>query len=794
MATWKISTVNATYQKVTSIAQSKNTGQFMLAIVTNADDTTDSRGRVFQSNDYGKPGTWTLLEDLFPIGSNVDSSHLNYAKLAAETNAYNRAVFYGCAISDDGKYQSFGQKSDTLYNGMWYSTNYGKTIGTTDEKWKYVRFASNINGGVVQNGVTQLMYSPGPYPVLFGNDVYFRAFTHFTGLTTATGTLTNLGSPASSNFFESVVPTLYDTSFTTISRRVVYSISSGNLYKHTNGNVADGGTQVLINPSDWPVSSTEGGGIAVSANSNIVVAARYVTTTGGLWLSNDGGTGWTKKLVNGIPNANLNAVAMSNDGRYIITGPRDPTSGVGRFYLSQDYGANWAFNDLSFNGILQKLHITNNGKRAVGAGMKSGIQFGMPATTGYITYAAPLTAAEQRDAGKTVAELYALSYSYSDIMGAGYTLNQLIDGGIPLTSLLTVYSISQLRDASVTISQLRGAGVTISQLLAANVPISELLAANITISELLAAGATVSQLVASGVPFSQLVNYAQWLDLSATSNIFNKSYVNNFIDLSGDLFIRNDGALIGGGDVSFNNITVAGSTTFAGDTTIKSRLFIGNDISVNGNLYVGGDLSVNGIFSGNFANNVIPTSAIIDYPSSSANVEITGNVRVAGDASFNGTTIDLSTNTILQVTGQVAFTDGTTLSTYVNDISSGSFAQGNVIFKDATFVSVTCTGVARTTTKSTASDYRLKINVTDLDESYTSSNLVPIQYNNILSNKHEFGLIAHELQAIYPELVKGEKDGAEYQHVNYNGLIGVLVKEVQELKRRIEDLYAPIIQ
>ncbi len=82
----------------------------------------------------------------------------------------------------------------------------------------------------------------------------------------------------------------------------------------------------------------------------------------------------------------------------------------------------------------------------------------------------------------------------------------------------------------------------------------------------------------------------------------------------------------------------------------------------------------------------------------------------------------------------------------------------------------------------------LKTNVTDPDESYTVDSLVPIQYNNKLSNRHEFGLIAHELQAVYPELVKGNKDGEEYQRVNYNGLIGVLVKEVQELKRRNEDL------
>jgi hypothetical protein len=31
----------------------------------------------------------------------------------------------------------------------------------------------------------------------------------------------------------------------------------------------------------------------------------------------------------------------------------------------------------------------------------------------------------------------------------------------------------------------------------------------------------------------------------------------------------------------------------------------------------------------------------------------------------------------------------------------------------------------------------------------------------------------------------GEKDGDEYQRVHYNGLIGVLVKEVQDIKQRL---------
>ena len=53
---------------------------------------------------------------------------------------------------------------------------------------------------------------------------------------------------------------------------------------------------------------------------------------------------------------------------------------------------------------------------------------------------------------------------------------------------------------------------------------------------------------------------------------------------------------------------------------------------------------------------------------------------------------------------------------------------------------------------------------------------------NKLNNKFSLGLIAHELQEKYPFLVLGEKDGANYQSVDYIGLIAVLIKEIQELK------------
>jgi hypothetical protein len=53
---------------------------------------------------------------------------------------------------------------------------------------------------------------------------------------------------------------------------------------------------------------------------------------------------------------------------------------------------------------------------------------------------------------------------------------------------------------------------------------------------------------------------------------------------------------------------------------------------------------------------------------------------------------------------------------------------------------------------------------------------------------HDMGFLAHEVQEIFPFLVSGEKDGERNQSLNYNGFIALLVKEIQDLKKRISIL------
>jgi|LauGreDrversion4_1035100.scaffolds.fasta_scaffold00163_22 hypothetical protein len=87
------------------------------------------------------------------------------------------------------------------------------------------------------------------------------------------------------------------------------------------------------------------------------------------------------------------------------------------------------------------------------------------------------------------------------------------------------------------------------------------------------------------------------------------------------------------------------------------------------------------------------------------------------------------------------------------------------------------------------SDYRIKTNVVPIsDTSFNVDEINPVYYYNTMSKQDQLGVLAHELQEKYPFLVNGVKDGPELQSVNYIGLVGLLVQEIKDLKRRVTEL------
>ena len=224
-------------------------------------------------------------------------------------------------------------------------------------------------------------------------------------------------------------------------------------------------------------------------------------------------------------------------------------------------------------------------------------------------------------------------------------------------------------------------------------------------------------------------------------------------------------------------------------------------------------------FSQSTALNGGGTSVTPSYPDDSTKIATTAYVKTASAdfATLSGTNAFTGSNSFSQSTAlngggtsvTPSYPDNTTnvaTTAYVTtaisnipppsgvatDISGGQ--AGEIPFQSApstTTFSSNLTFVSSTNTLTSqnfnaTSDYRIKEDVQNLDEtSITIDQLRPILYKNKNTHTKNIGFLAHEVQEIFPFLVQGEKDGEQIQSINYIGLIGVLVKEIQDLKKQV---------
>ena len=175
---------------------------------------------------------------------------------------------------------------------------------------------------------------------------------------------------------------------------------------------------------------------------------------------------------------------------------------------------------------------------------------------------------------------------------------------------------------------------------------------------------------------------------------------------------------------------------------------------------------------------------IMTKPSTDYALNVSGNGTFSGNLTVNGSLTATATNAT-----NVAISSIQTNNTYYLTFVTGTGNKLLYIDDDASPLQYNPnSGQLQCVSFNATSDYRIKENVETLNENMIVDNLRPVTYINKKSNKRDIGLIAHELQEHYPFLVSGKKDGTEMQSVNYNGLIGILIKEIQELKTRVKNL------
>jgi hypothetical protein len=297
---------------------------------------------------------------------------------------------------------------------------------------------------------------------------------------------------------------------------------------------------------------------------------------------------------------------------------------------------------------------------------------------------------------------------------------------------------------------------------------------------------TVDLTVGGPTTFNNILSINYTYTVNSNAVIYNADFENGGLTLSGGQgagpgsYVHLQG---GGGQYSYVTLYM---DTFSVDNLDASKTFIRSTDLGTYNSKLSFFVSPNGDGS-NYTFTDSSYEALTIYPTATPNYAYVGINKASPQAA-------------LDVNGYINCSGGLTVNNDIicNGYIYGSFS-GDISTQDINCQSIYCTGAITSEQQIQAynflstSDYRYKENIIDIPDHYTVDNLRPVRFNftneNISgSKKPDFGFIAHELQEHIPELVNGEKDGARVQTVNYMGLIGILVKEIQDLKERVKEL------
>ena len=282
------------------------------------------------------------------------------------------------------------------------------------------------------------------------------------------------------------------------------------------------------------------------------------------------------------------------------------------------------------------------------------------------------------------------------------------------------------------------------------------------------------------------------------------------LDADGDTSITSDtddrvDIKVAGSDV----VHVTSTGLGIGDTSPSFKL------SVNGNVGISQGSTLFFINDSGFSPSITNSGTVTDMIFNTNNSE---SMRISsGRLLINTTATLIDTDQILQVSGSqacnmratIAGTGGSVLNLERSANSQGDFIRlFNSSGSETGQIRVDSGG---TTQFENVSDYRLKNNIKDWDVD-ASAKVKQVKIKTFdwkdqtaqTNGKGLVGVIAHELQEVYPHCVSGEKDGyggdvdkdgnkkPMYQGVDYGKLTPLLTKALQEAIAKIETLEAKV--
>jgi hypothetical protein len=258
---------------------------------------------------------------------------------------------------------------------------------------------------------------------------------------------------------------------------------------------------------------------------------------------------------------------------------------------------------------------------------------------------------------------------------------------------------------------------------------------------------------------------------------------------------------IGSGAITCTTVNTQGNTITAG--AVNCGAISSTSINTNGNSLTSGSVSTGAIGAGaitcttvNTQGNTITAGAVNCGAISSTSINTNGNSLTSGSISTGSIGCgSVSSSGNVTLTGYLQISN-TANYIYMNDTNYGQFSihcnDGNIGFlgTGGGWISRTDnSGNFVATQNITAySDARLKKDVENIDGALgLIGQLRGVRYTRIDSEERGIGVIAQEVQKVFPEAVL-DNDGT--LSVAYGNLVGPLIEAVKELSDRLAKLEA----
>ena len=240
----------------------------------------------------------------------------------------------------------------------------------------------------------------------------------------------------------------------------------------------------------------------------------------------------------------------------------------------------------------------------------------------------------------------------------------------------------------------------------------------------------------------------------------------------------------------------------SGSFAASSQLtFVDPNLTVGGGLTASSvkttDLNVSGVstFIGNVNIDSVSTelSNIVNIRKS-AGGNVTASFDSGGQATlyYDGSQkIQTQTNGVV-VNGRLTVQANGEIFAGSLDLDSVSGGSGNIkatsgisTFGFVTGTSLILSGIATAQDFDSLSDFRYKTDINTVSDAlFKVSELRGVRFNWKESGLPSYGVVAQELEQVLPELVHGH----DPKTVNYNGIIGVLIEAIKDLKEEISTL------